>query len=154
MRKSIDFNHFSEKLTSEEVSKLKRWYECYHKLYTCYKWKYKKYKKIKLYLNMSSVGLTALGAILAPLTNLATLSISGGGMLIQGYISNSNIQRNMKTCRFGYTSYEKVLTQLKSCLRGVPYDELVLLSDLKVIDDIVTDLCPPINGNSKKYDTI
>ena len=36
MRKSIDFNHFSDKLTSEEVSKLKRWHECYHKLYTSY----------------------------------------------------------------------------------------------------------------------
>ena len=71
-------------------------------------------------------------------------------MLIQGYISNSNIQRTIKTRRFAYTSYEKVLTQLKSYLRGMPYDEVVLLSDLKVLDDIVTDLCPPINGNFKK----
>ena len=103
---------------------------------------------------MSIVGLTALGAILVTRKKLATLSISGDGMLIQGYVSNSNIQRTIETCTFAYTSYEKVLTQLKSYLRGMPYDEVVLLSDLKVLDDIVTDLCPPINGNSKKYDEI
>ena len=28
------------------------------------------------------------------------------------------------------------------------------MSDLKVIDDIVTELCPPINDMSKKYDKI
>lgn len=62
-------------------------YIYYHKLYTRYKWKYKKYKKIKLTLNMTSVGMTVVEAVLAPLTSLATLSISGGGMLIQAYIS-------------------------------------------------------------------
>ena len=46
-------------------------------------------------------------------------------------------------CRFAYTSYQKILTQLKSYLRGMTYDESILLSDLKIIDDIVTDLCPP-----------
>ena len=55
-------------------------------------------------------------------------------------------------CKFAYTSYKKITTQLKCCLSGVRYDEVVLLSDLKVIDDIVTDLCPPINCVSKNYD--
>lgn len=36
----------------------------------------------------------------------------------------------------------------------MPYDESILLSDLKIIDDTVTDLCPPINGISKRYDNI
>ena len=31
----------------------------------------------------------------------------------------------------------------------MPYDESILLSELKIIDNIVTDLCPPINGMSK-----
>ena len=57
-------------------------------------------------------------------------------------------------CKFAYTSYKKITTQLKFCLSGVRYDEVVLLSDLKVIDDIATDLCPPINGMSKKYEKI
>ena len=57
-------------------------------------------------------------------------------------------------CRFAYTSYQKTLTQLKSYLHGMTYDESILLSDLEIIDDIVTDLYPPINGMSKKYDKI
>ena len=57
-------------------------------------------------------------------------------------------------CRFAYTSYQKTLTQLIIFLRGMSYEEKILLSDLKVLDDIVIDLCPPINGISKKYDRI
>ena len=41
-------------LTEEEVNKLKNLYSYYHKLATCYKWKYKKLKKQKLVLNISS----------------------------------------------------------------------------------------------------
>ena len=33
-------------------------------------------------------------------------------------------------------------------------EESIFLSDLKITDDVVTDLCPPINGMSKKYDKI
>ena len=54
--------------------------------------------------------------------------------------------------RFAYTSYKKILIQLKTFLRGMPFDESILLSDLKVIDDIMTDICPAINGMSEKYD--
>ena len=45
--------------------------------------------------------------------------------------------------KFANQSYEKVLIQLRSHLRGAPYDN--------ILDDIVTDLCPPINGMSKRY---
>ena len=45
-------------------------------------------------------------------------------------------------------------TLLSFCLSGTKYDEKVLLSKIKVIDDIISDLCPPINGMSKKYDKI
>ena len=34
------------------------------------------------------------------------------------------------------------------------YEEAIFLSDLKIMDNVVTDLCPPINGMSKIYDEI
>ena len=155
-RKSIVYNHISKNLSEDEVTKLKQWYLYYHKLYTCYKWKYKKLKKTKLSLNMVSLGLTVSGTIAGGITlNPIILGcISGPGILIQGYLSKSNIKTKTEMCRYAYTSYQKILTQLKSYLRGMTYDESILLSDLKIIDDIVTDLCPPINGMSKKYDKI
>ena len=103
---------------------------------------------------MVSLGLTVSGTIAGGVTfNPIILGcISGPGILIQGYLSESNIKTKTDICRLAYKSYQKILTHLKSCLRGMPYDESILLSDLKLIDDIVTDLCPPINDISKKYD--
>ena len=44
--------NFTAAPLEEEINKMKNWYSYYHKLYTCYKWKYKKLKKRKLSLNM------------------------------------------------------------------------------------------------------
>ena len=47
MEKTVDYNHISKNLSEDEVNKLKKWYLYYHKLYTCYKWKYKKTEENK-----------------------------------------------------------------------------------------------------------
>ena len=136
---------------TEEVNKLKNLYSYYHKLATCYKWKYKKLKKQKLVLNMSSIALTVIGSVLVPLTHFISLSITGVGVIIQGYITKSDINKHIESCRFAYTSYNKILIQLKTYFNGIPFDETVFLTDTKVLDDIVTDLCPTINGMAEKY---
>ena len=125
-KNSVYLNHTSRNLSEEEVDKLIKWYSYYHKLYTCYKWKYKKLKKIKMGLNMTSKGLTVSGTIVGGVTlNPIILGcMSGPGTLIQGYLSNSNIITKTTICRFTYTTYQ-VLTQLKSYLRGIEYDEVV-----------------------------
>ena len=45
-------------------------------------------------------------------------------------------------CEFVSKSYSGVLFQLRSYL---PYDETILLSDWKVLDDLVFDLCPSLS---------
>ena len=60
----------------------------------------------------------------------------------------------MEKCKFAYTSYKKVLTQIVSYLRGLPYDEETFLVKTKVLDDIATGTCPPTNGAMEKYDKI
>jgi len=126
----------------------------YHKLYTCYKWKHKKLKRIRLSLNMTSISLLVIGGIAGGVTvNPIILGcISGPGVLIQGYMTKNGLNNKVETCRFAYTSYKKILTQLRSYLRGLPYDDATFLSDVKVLDDIVTDLCPPVTGKYDKYD--
>ena len=121
---------------------------------TCYKWKYKRLKKQKLALNMSSIALTVIGSALVPLTHFTSFSITGIGVLIQGYLTKSDIAKKVESCKFAYTSYYKILIQLKTYFRGIPYDEKVFLTDTKVLDDIVVDLCPTINGMSNRYDKI
>ena len=39
--KSFNYGNISNKLSTEEVEKLKSLYKTYHRLYTCYKWEHK-----------------------------------------------------------------------------------------------------------------
>ena len=153
VQKIINFNHISDQLNEDEISKLKVLYRSYHRLHKCYQWKYKKLRRLKLSLELSSIGLTTLGAIVGGITlNPVVLGVlSGSGIMIQAYLTKSELNKMVDRCRFAYTSYEKVLVQLKSFLRGLPYDENMFLSDIKILDDIVIDNCPSIDKYFDKY---
>ena len=155
IRKSMyNFNHISVKLSKEEIQYLRDLYSNYHKKYWCYKVKYKKLKKIKLCLNMSSLSLICIGTIVGGITANPIIlgSITGSGVLLQGYIQNSNLNNKVDMCKFAYQCYEKVLIQLRSFLRGLEYNDTVFVSDLQLLDQIITDLCPTVSKLSDKYD--
>ena len=156
VHKIIGFNHISDSLSYDEVNKLKTLYRSYHRLQMCYKWKYKRLRQLKLSLELSSISLTTVGAILGGVTlNPIILdSLTGCGIMIQAYLTKSDLNRRVDRCKFAFTSYEKVLVQLKSFLRGLPYDESNFLTDLKVLDDIVFDQCPSFDKYSDKYDKV
>ena len=151
-RKSINFNHISDKLTEKQIEELKILYKSYHRLYICYQMKYKRSKRILTTLELLSVSLTTTGAIIGSVTlNPIILgTVSGAGVLLQSF---SNLRKNMDRCKFAYQAYEHITIQLKSYLRGLPYDRNIFLSDVKVIDDFVIDLCPPIDKYISKYNS-
>ena len=153
VKKIYNFNHISDQLNQEEVNKLKALYKTYHRLHKCYEMKYKRLKRLKISLEMSSIFLTVSGIIIASVTlNPIILgSISGSGVLIQGFLTKSDINKRVNMCRFATTSYQKILIQLKSYLRGIGYNEKELLSDLRILDDIVIDQCPSIEKMSEIY---
>ena len=156
VHKIIGFNHISDSLSYDEVNKLKTLYRSYHRLQMCYKWKYKRLRRLKLSLELSSIGLTTVGAILGGVTlNPIILgSLTGCGIMIQAYLTKSDLNRRVDRCRFAFTSYERVLIQLKSFLRGLPYNESNFLTDLKVLDDIVINQCPSVDKYYDKYDKV
>ena len=49
---------------------------------------------------MSPISLTVVGSALAPFTHFATLSITGVGVIIQGYVTKSDITKKIESCRF------------------------------------------------------
>ena len=78
-------------------------------------------------------------------------TVVGAGVIIQGYLAKTNLLQKIGKCRFAYTSYEKIMVQLRSFMRGIPYDENTFLSDIKIIDDMIIDQCPSADEYSKKY---
>ena len=153
VRKIFRFNHISDTLSEDEINKLKTLYKSYHRLQMCYKWKYKRLRRSKLSIELSSLGLTSIGAIIGAITlNPIILGcLSGSGIMIQAYLTKSDLDKRVDRCKFAYTSYERILVQLKSFLRGLPYDENNFLSDLKVLDDIIIDQCPSIDKYNEVY---
>ena len=156
VQKVIGFNHISDNLSNDEVIKLKTLYKSYHRLQMCYKWKYKKLRRLKLSLELSSIALTSVGAIIGGITlNPIILgSLTASGIMIQAYLTKSDLHKRVDMCKLAFTTYEKVLVQLKNFLRGLPYHETNFLTDLKVLDDIIIDQCPLVEKYIDKYNKV
>ena len=152
-KKIFKWNHISEDLPPDEITKLQNLYKHYHRLFKCFHWKYKKLRKLKLTLQLSSISLTVAGTITGSVTlnPVVAGTVVGAGVIIQGYLAKTNLLQKIGKCRFAYTSYEKIMVQLRSFMRGIPYDENTFLSDIKIIDDMIIDQCPSADEYSKKY---
>ena len=137
MKNIFNWNHISSDLTEDQILELKELYKCYHRLFKCYEWKYKRLKRLKLSLEMSSIGMTITGSVVGAITlnPIVMACVAGPGIMIQGYLTKSNLINNVERCKFAYNSYKKILIQLKSFLRGLPYDGTILLSDVKIFCD-------------------
>ena len=64
----FDWNHISDKLTEDQRSELKALYKNYHRLFKCYELKYKRLKRLKMSLEMSSLSLTIVGSVVGAVT--------------------------------------------------------------------------------------
>ena len=153
-RESIfNWNHISENLTEDQISELKALYKFYHKKYWLFKMNFKHFKKAELTCNIVSVFLVVTGTVAGGLTlNPIPLgTISGAGLLLKTFSEAKNYKRKIEMCKFAYTSYEKVLTDLRSFMRGLEYDLKDFLDYVKVIDDIIIDMCPLTDKFERKY---
>ena len=51
--------------------------------------------------------------------------------------------------KFAYTSYQKTLVQLRSCLRGAQFDRETFINETRLLDDMIIDQCPLITKLKK-----
>ena len=132
---------------------LKALYRYYHKKYWLFKMAYKHFKKVDLACKIASVGLIAAGTIVGGITlNPIVLgTISGAGIVLNTYTEAKNYKRKIEMCKFVYTEYDKILTDLRSFLRGLPFDDKQFLDFIKVVDEIIIDMCPLYDKFEDKY---
>ena len=117
---------------------------------------YKYYKKAELACNIGSAFLVVTGTVVGGVTlNPIPLGvISGTGILLKTFSEAKNYKRKIEMCKFAYTSYEKVLTDLRSFMRGLEYNDKEFLDYVKVLDDIIIDMCPLTDKFEKKYNKV
>ena len=157
MTKNIfNWNHIADTLTEDQISKLKALYKFYHKKYWLFKMTFKYFKKAELACNIGSVLLVVTGTVVGGVTlNPIPLgTISGAGLLLKTYSEAKNYKRKIEMSKFAYTSYEKVLIDLRSFMRGLEYNDKEFLDYVKVLDDIIIDMCPLTDKFEKKYNKV
>ena len=117
---------------------------------------FKYFKKAELACNIGSALLVVIGTVVGGVTlNPIVLgTISGSGLLLKTYSEIKNYKRKIEMSKFAYTSYSKVLTDLRSFMRGLKYDEKEFLDYVKVVDEIIIDMCPLTDKFEKKYNKV
>ena len=90
--------------------------------------------------------LRASGAITGAVTMKAVvLGVITGSSLIVAYTEAKNYKRKIEICKFANTTYEKVLVDKRSYLRGLRFDDEIFFTKIRLIDQMITDLCPSVS---------
>ena len=149
----FNFNHIDKSKTKEEIQEIKELYKYYHYKYWCHRQAFKHFKKLNLAINIPSTGLIVIGAVAGGLTsNPAILgSISGAGLVLKTLSNTKNYKRKIEMSKFAFSSYHKILLDLRTALRGGPFDKNYFLKELNILDDKIVDFAPLLTKFEKQY---
>ena len=154
-KKSIfEFNHIDKSLSKEQIETITDLYKHYHKKHWCYKKSYKSYKFLDNFFTISSLSLIAVGTISGGLTlNPVILGvINGVGIIVGGVAKKKDFKKKIETTKMAYTTYEKVLVELRSALRGDEWSKEEFVDRIKILDEIIIDQCPSsVDNFVEKY---
>ena len=102
---------------------------------------------------MSSTGLIIIGAVAGGLTaNPAVLeSIYDAGLALKTFSETKDYKRKIEMSKFAYTTYQKVLLDLRTALRGRSLNENDFVKELNILDDTITDFYPLVTKLEKQY---
>ena len=149
-KKSIfEFNHIDKSLSEEQIETITDLYKHYHKKHWCYKKSYKSYKFLDNFFTISSLSLIAVGTISGGITlNPIILGvINGVGVIVAGITKKKDFKKKIETTKMAYTTYEKVLVELRSALRGDEWNKEEFIDRIKILDEIIIDQCPSSADN-------
>ena len=153
MKDIFEFNHIDPSLTKSDVETLKDFYSHYHKKYWCFKRSYKSYKFLDNFFTISGICLVAIGTISGGITlNPVVLRVvNGAGVIVAGVGKKNNYKRKIEMSRIAFTTYEKVLVELRAALRGDEWNKQEFVDRMKLIDELIIDQTPIADRFESKY---
>ena len=153
MKDIFEFNHIDPSLSKSDVKTLKEFYSYYHKKYWCFKRSYKSYKFLDNAFTITGLFLVAVGTISGGITlNPVVLGVvNGAGVIVAGVGKKNNYKRKIEMTRIAFTTYEKVLIELRSALRGDEWNKQEFVDRMKLIDEMIIDQTPVADRFEIKY---
>ena len=139
MKDVFEFNHIDKSLSETDVKTLKDFYKHYHKKYWCFRKSYKRYKILDETLTLSGIGLVIIGTITGGITlNPIILGvINGAGVIVSSVSKIKNYKKNIEMTQIAYVTYEKVMAELRSALRGDDFNKKEFVDRMKIIDEMI-----------------
>ena len=149
----FEFNHIDSLLSEDEIKTLKEFYKYYHKKFWCFKKTFKYFKIIDETITISGISLVIIGTISGGLTlNPIVLGVINGiGILLTNFGKMKNYKKKIKMSSIAFTTYEKVLVELRSAMRGDEFDKDQFIDKMKVIDEMIIDQTPVPDKFVKQY---
>ena len=153
MKDIFEFNHIDPSLSKSDVKTIKDFYSYYHKKYWCFKKSYKSYKFLDNFFSITGIFLVAVGTITGGITlNPVVLGvINGAGLIVAGVGKKNDYKKKIEMTKIAFTTYEKVLIELRAVLRGDDWDKQKFVDRMKLIDDMIIDQTPEPDRYEIKY---
>ena len=95
----------------------------------------------------------AIGTIAGGITlNPVVLGVvNGAGVVVAGIGKKKNYMRKIEMSRIAFTTYEKVLVELRSALRGDEFNKQEFLDRMKLMDEMIIDQTPIADRFASRY---
>ena len=141
-------------LCQNQKSTLKEFYSHYHKKYWCFKRSYKSYKFLDDVFTISGICLVAIGTISGGITlNPVVLGVvNGAGLIVAGIGKKNNYKRKIEMTRIAFTTYEKVLVEIRTALRGDEWNKQDFVERMNLIDKMIIDQTPIADRFVSRYE--
>ena len=119
-----------------------------------FKKSYKSYKFLDDVFTISGICLVAIGTISGGITlNPVVLGVvNGAGLIVAGIGKKNNYKRKIEMTRIAFTTYEKVLVELRSALRGDDFNKEEFVDRMKLIDEMIIDQTPIADRFVSRYE--
>ena len=135
------------KFKPELLQRMDSLFAFYHKQWWCYRKFLNGYKFYNALFNGLALLLMATGMIAGPILNNSTLvaCLTAVGTVVKGWSEFKIFSVKLDMCRFTYTTYAKALIELRTDVRGIPFDGLEgFLIKMQTLDDTIVDFTPPL----------
>ncbi|CAH3018102.1 unnamed protein product [Porites evermanni] len=77
--------------------------------------------------------------------------VNGAGVIVAGIGKKNNHKRKIEMTRIAFTTYEKVLVELRAALRGDEWDKQEFVDRMKLVDEMIIDQTPIADRFSSRY---
>ncbi|CAH3022691.1 unnamed protein product, partial [Porites evermanni] len=111
------------------------------------------YKFLDDVFTISGICLVAIGTISGGITlNPVVLGVvNGAGIIVAGIGKKNNYKRKIEMTRIAFTTYEKVLVELRSALRGDEFNKQEFVDRMKLVDEMIIDQTPIADRFVSRY---